>query len=83
MAYRVVNDFEDSKDKGKAYKRGEEYPRGAYKPSKERIEELSKIHPKYNLIFIEEIPEPKSTSTKTKTAAKKADKGSDDKNDKS
>lgn len=69
MAYRVVNDFTDTKDKNKEYKRGDEYPRGAYKPSKERIEELSQIHPRYNLIFIEEVAS-NTKKTTTKTAAK-------------
>lgn len=79
MAYRVVNDFTDTKDKNKLYKRGEDYPRGAYKPSTERIEELSSLHPKYNLIFIEEIKEDKPKQTKARSTSKAKTKETDEK----
>ena len=82
MAYRVVSDFIDSKDKNKEYKRGEEYPRGVYEPSQARLKELSSLHPQYNLIFIEEVAEPKKAPSKTKTPTKTT-KAADDKNDKS
>jgi len=61
MIYKVVNDFKDITDKNTRYSVGDEYPKGSHKPSKKRIEELSKTHKKYNRIFIEEnkTPAPK------------------------
>ncbi|MCA1058113.1 hypothetical protein LCL96_04170 [Rossellomorea aquimaris] len=55
--YKVVNDFTDLKDNKKKYKAGKPYPREGYKPTVERIEELSAVHPKYKRIFIEVIEE--------------------------
>jgi hypothetical protein len=57
MTYKVVNDFIDTQDNNKHYKVGETYPQGDHKPTKKRIAELSKTHPKYKRIFIEEVEE--------------------------
>jgi len=53
--YKVLNPFKDSKDGKRDYKKGDEYPKGDYKPTKKRIAELSKEHPKYKVAFIEEV----------------------------
>lgn len=55
MAYKVVNKFIDTDDNNKLYRSGDEYPKGDYKPTKKRISELSKVHPKYNRVFIKEV----------------------------
>jgi len=57
MAYKVINRFKDTQDNNTVYEVGEEYPKGEYKPTKKRIAELSKEHPKYKRIFIEEVKE--------------------------
>lgn len=55
MAYKVIKRFKDKEDDNTIYEVGDEYPKGSYKPTKKRIDELSKVHPKYNRIFIEEV----------------------------
>jgi hypothetical protein len=55
MPYKVINRFIDKEDNNTSYEIGEEYPKGDYKPSKKRIEALSKQHPKYQRAFIEEV----------------------------
>ncbi|MBS4171938.1 hypothetical protein [Bacillus sp. FJAT-49736] len=55
MEYKVVNDFIDTNDNNTRYKVGDVYPKGSYKPTKKRIEELSKEHPKYKCNFIEKV----------------------------
>lgn len=55
--YRVINEFRDTRDNRKLYKVGDEYPKGAHKPTKKRINELLKEHPKYKCAFIEEVKE--------------------------
>jgi hypothetical protein len=57
MEYRVINDFIDKDNKDTLYQVGEEYPKGNYKPTKKRIEELSQEHPTYKRVFIEEVKE--------------------------
>lgn len=65
--FKVVNDFTDLEDNNTLYKTGEEYPKGDYKPSKKRIEELSGVHPKHKRVFIEEIKvETKAKKSKSK-----------------
>lgn len=64
MRYRVINEFIDKDDTH--YKIGDEYPKGNFKPSKGRIELLSKKHSKYNRIFIVEVKEEKKSSKKSK-----------------
>lgn len=53
--YKVINAFRDLKDKETLYSIGDEYPKTSHKPTKKRIEELSKVHPVHNVIFIEAI----------------------------
>lgn len=63
--YKVVNDFTDLEDNNNRYKAGDEYPKGDHKPSKKRIDELSSLHPKHKMVFIEEVKE-ESKDKKTK-----------------
>lgn len=60
MPFIVINEFRDKEDNNTIYQVGEEYPKGDYKPSKNRIKELSKDHPKYNKSFIKEITDENS-----------------------
>lgn len=60
MKYEVINEFID-KDKTH-YKVGDTYPEKG-KPTKKRIEELSKEHPKYKRIFIKEVKIDKEPSS--------------------
>lgn len=55
MAYKVVNKFIDTTDGDHLYNIGDEYPKEGSKGVKKRIDELSKKHPKYKVVFIEEI----------------------------
>ena len=66
MPYEVVNKFEDKEDKGTKYIVGDEYPKGNYKPTKKRIEELSTIHPEKKRVFIKEIQEEKTSEPSPK-----------------
>ena len=71
MPYVVINEFKDTKDNGTHYKVGETYPKGNFKPTKKRIEELSSIHPKYNRAFIQEIVEKEEKEDKKKPSSEK------------
>lgn len=53
--YKVVNEFIDKIDGDTHYLVGDEYPKGSHKTTKKRIDELSKPHPKYKCVFIEEV----------------------------
>lgn len=55
MAYRVIHRFYDSMDNSHVYAVGDEYPRKGHKPTKKRIEELTKVHHLHKVAFIEEI----------------------------
>jgi hypothetical protein len=55
MPFIVINRFVDKEDNKTPYEVGDVYPKGDNKPSKKRIEELSKPHPKYQRAFIEEV----------------------------
>lgn len=55
MKYKVTNKFIDKHGDNTLYNVGDEYPKEGLKPTKKRIEELSKKHPKYKVVFIEEI----------------------------
>ena len=55
MKYKVIHAFKDSEDKSTLYNIGDEYPKGKLKPTKKRIEELSKTHPVHNVAFIKEV----------------------------
>ncbi|KMM38602.1 hypothetical protein [Guptibacillus hwajinpoensis] len=68
MIYKVMNGFKDIDDHGTIYKPGEKYPKGDYKPSQKRIAELSKEHPKYKRVFIEEVEEKSNESIERLTA---------------
>ncbi|MGD7021775.1 hypothetical protein ACQCVK_04230 [Rossellomorea vietnamensis] len=65
--YKVVNGFTDAQDNNKVYKPGPDsfYPKGDYKPSKERIEELSTVHPKHKRIFIEAVEDAGAAADET------------------
>lgn len=62
--YKVINSFRDKEDNNTLYKVGEEFPKGDSKPSKKRIEQLSKTHPIYKSVFIQEVKEEKKTPKK-------------------
>lgn len=55
MKYKVVNKFIDTDEGNHTYNVGDEFPKEGSKATKKRIEELSKKHPKYKVVFIEEI----------------------------
>ncbi|WP_170289658.1 hypothetical protein [Cytobacillus depressus] len=55
--YKVINEFIDLQNGNIHYKVGGIYPKGDYKPTKKRISELSKEHPKYKCRFIEKVEE--------------------------
>lgn len=61
MTYQVINKFIDSDDNNTLYNVGDEYPKGTHKPTKKRIDELSKVHPKYKVAFLKEKEAPKDT----------------------
>lgn len=74
MTYKVVNTFKEKHDNDRIYKAGKPYPADGFKPTKKRIEELSVKHPKYGVIFIEEVPEkekPKADKGKSEKKPKK------------
>lgn len=60
MKYEVINVFED-KD-GTLYEVGDPYPKEG-KPTKKRIEELSRKHSKYKRAFIKEVKTDKEPSS--------------------
>lgn len=55
MKHKVLHSFRDKDNDNTLYNVGEEYPKGDYKPTKKRIEELSKKHKKHKVAFIEGI----------------------------
>ncbi|WP_088033528.1 hypothetical protein [Evansella clarkii] len=62
MPYKVINRFKDTKDNdGHIYEAGDPYPAEGKKATKKRIEELSKVHPKYKKVFIEEVKDEPSS----------------------
>lgn len=63
MGYKVVNEFIDTQDNNTHYKPGENYPKTDYKPTKKRINELSKEHPKYKRVFIELVEQKQKPSS--------------------
>ncbi|MEK5215310.1 hypothetical protein [Psychrobacillus sp. FSL H8-0487] len=66
MAYEVINKFIDSEDNNTLYNVGDKYPKGDFKPTKKRIDELSKVHPKYKVAFVKEKEQPKDKKKSTK-----------------
>ena len=67
MPYKVVNDFIDTKDNDTFYEADKPYPKGDYRPSEKRIQQLSREHPEYKRVFIKEV---KETSNKKPSAEK-------------
>jgi len=67
MKYKVINRFTDVEDNNTVYEIGDEFPKGNFKPTKKRIDDLSKVHPRYKYIFIEE----EKQKSKSKPAANK------------
>ncbi|MFS0822169.1 hypothetical protein [Bacillus sp. 1P02SD] len=55
MPFKVINRFKDTHDNDTEYEVGEEYPKGDYQPSEERLKALQEVHPKYKRIFIEAV----------------------------
>lgn len=55
MPYKVINKFKDKEDNNNLYRVGEDYPKGSHKPTKKRLEELSKEHSKHKVAFIKEV----------------------------
>jgi hypothetical protein len=55
--YKVINNFIDKQDKSILYKKGDVYPKGDYKPTKKRVAELTKVHPRHKCAFIVEEKE--------------------------
>jgi len=54
MARKVIKQFKDKEDKGRLYEVGDEYPKGSFKPTNKRLNELSELHPHYKAAFIKE-----------------------------
>ncbi|WP_017154126.1 hypothetical protein [Bacillus bingmayongensis] len=57
MSYVVINAFRDKEDNDLLYQVGEKYPKSDYKPTKKRLNELSKEHPKHKCVFLKEMKE--------------------------
>ncbi|WP_277585845.1 Rho termination protein [Psychrobacillus antarcticus] len=55
MGYKVKNKFKDKFDNNTLYNAGDDYPKGDYKPTEKRIDELSKEHSSYKRVFIEKV----------------------------
>lgn len=78
--YKVVNRFRDTQDNDRFYEVGDEYPKGDYQPTSERIKELSTVHSKYKKVFIvkhtkhENNPETVDEKEGTKKEVKKTKK---------
>lgn len=64
MTHKVINTFKEKHDNDRVYESGKLYPQGDYKPSKKRLEELSKRNTKYGMTFLEELPETKPKTEK-------------------
>ncbi|KAA0547570.1 hypothetical protein FZW96_12035 [Bacillus sp. BGMRC 2118] len=72
MPYKVINRFKDKEGNNTLYNVGDQYPKGDYVPSEERVNNLMSVHPKYKCAFIEKIHE---ESLLTKADIKKLNKG--------
>lgn len=57
--YKVVKSFQDLQDNRYSYQAGDTFPREGFKPSKERLEELSSINNRRHTILIKKVDEPK------------------------
>lgn len=66
MAYKVMKPFKDKEDKNTSYEVGDAYPKGSFKPTKKRFDELSELHPHYKATFIQEVKEEVKKTTSKK-----------------
>lgn len=80
MAYKVVNKFYDNEDNGTFYNVGDVYPKGENEPTQERLEELSKTHPKYKVAFIELVETDKEKASRELKEAQDKAKDDEEKN---
>jgi len=64
MPYKVIKQFKDKEDKGRLYEVGDEYPKGSFKPTNKRLNELSELHPHYKAAFIKEEEQKKPVDKK-------------------
>lgn len=79
--YKVINTFKDLQHGGLLYNVGDTYPAKGKQLVEERVEELTKVHPKYGVAFIVVVEEdeksfetPKQTTKSTRKTAKKEPK---------
>jgi len=61
MSYKVINRFKDQD--GHVYEVGKPYPKSG-EATKKRLAELSEVHKKYKVAFIEEVKAPKKEAKK-------------------
>lgn len=66
MAFKVIKPFRDKEDKNTSYEVGDAYPKGSFKPTKKRFDELSELHPQYKAPFIQEVKEEVKKTTSKK-----------------
>lgn len=66
MAFKVIKPFRDKEDKNTSYEVGDAYPKGSFKPTKKRLDELSELHPHYKAPFIQEVKEEVKKTTSKK-----------------
>lgn len=62
--YEVIKMFTDLKDNNYRYEVGDSYPREGYKPTEERIRELSSYANKQHTALIKAVYEPATEETK-------------------
>lgn len=63
MIYKAIEYFTDLQDNGYAYNVGDVYPRKGYKPSEERIQELTTTNNKRHMVFIVPFDDAEKTTT--------------------
>ena len=59
--YKVINRFAEKNHNNHIYEVGENYPTPGQKLVKTRADFLTKVHPEYDVAFLEEINEKKPT----------------------
>lgn len=77
MKFKVLEDFKERYDHNRIYEKDSEYPVGDFKPTDERIEELSTKNNDYSRPFIKAIKIEKKPAVKAKS--KVADKDAEHK----
>ena len=82
MKSKVIETFKERFDHNRIYEEGKPYPQGDYKPTKERIEELSTKNNDYGRPFIEIKKVAEKPATKTKRKVDKDKLADQDANDK-